>query len=214
MRFFMFLSALLALNLGGQAAAQDAIVEPMLYSVRGVAENDTLNIREIPAANSEKIGEFGPHQTGIEVVAVSDDGGWGLVNIQDQSGWVSMRFLTPLPGQPAKDLPKGLACSGTEPFWSIDFRPISAVIADWSIMGLSDKPTLYSEHWSESPVNRDNDSFGFSLSGQDVNADGFIRTGICDDGMSDRTYGFAVDVILHLGQGRRLVSGCCSLSQD
>ena len=213
MRTILFLPALIAsLTTSSIAISQDLEVAPKLYRVTGVADNDTLNIREMPDASSEIIGEFGPHQTGIEVVTTTEDGRWGLVNSNEQSGWTAMRFLASESDQ--INLPRGLTCSGTEPFWSLDFKPVTKVIGGWDYMGITEAPTIYQDVWTDAPINRSHDTFGFSLSGQDVNADGIIRTEMCDDGMSDRSYGFSVDIILHHRDERLLVSGCCSLSDD
>jgi hypothetical protein len=84
------LSLILALLVAMPAAAQDL---PALFRVTGVAANDVLNIRAEPSARAAIIGSFRPDAGGIEVVALSADGRWGLVNSGEQAGWSSMRYL-------------------------------------------------------------------------------------------------------------------------
>jgi hypothetical protein len=45
------------------------------------------------------VGAFAPTETGIEVIALSEDGGWGRVNTGEQAGWTSMRFSRASPAR-------------------------------------------------------------------------------------------------------------------
>ncbi len=199
----------------GPVNAQDIATDPALFDVAGVASNDVLNIRQSPDGSSEIIGALAFDQTSVEVIATIRDGTWGMVNAGEGVGWVAMRFMRISAGTP-DNLPEQLACSGTEPFWSLEFAPGGTAFADWSPMGLTnDKQSVYANFWSNSPSNRATRSWGFVLqdqiSGSPVGVTGFIRTELCNDGMSDREFGFSVDVILKTGD-QTLVSGCCSIS--
>jgi uncharacterized membrane protein len=194
--------------------AHALIIAPGLYDVDNVASNDVLNIRAQPSAQSEIIGVLRYNQQGIEVVATTPDGRWGLVNHQEQSGWVALRFLRESlawSGVP----PGGLICSGTEPFWSAEFFPSGPAQVDLSPMGLFETTILYNSYWSEQPMNRSGATSAFVMGAEastsGIRSSGIIRTELCSDGMSDRYFGFSIDMIL-TGTARAAVSGCCAIS--
>ncbi len=190
-------------------------VLPRLYDVVGVASDDVLNIRQLPGAGSPIVGTFAHDQKMIEVVATHGNDGWGLVNFNEGVGWVSMRFMK------ERSLGNGvfpafLHCGGTEPFWSLEFKPDQTASADWFMLWTdTDQPSIYQSFWAAAPVNRSPSTLGFTLldqsSGIRVDATGFVTTGLCNDGMSDRYYGLAVNMIIETPD-RALVLGCCSLS--
>ena len=187
---------------------------PGLFDVVNVASNDVLNVRASASGSSTKVGFLAYNQKSVEVITISDDSKWGLVNVDETSGWVSMRFMQASVASP-QNLPAGLACTGTEPFWFLHFNQNGMAAADWSPMGLTDQEgSIYSAFWSARPQNRINQTYGFELleelTGSGVTASGIIRTEMCSDGMSDRDYGFAIDLIL-AGPERKLISGCCSI---
>ncbi len=98
-----------------------------MFTVTGVAVNDTLNLRESPDANAPDIGDLQPEAT-VEILRLSEDGKWGRVENYDGVGWVSMRFmaLTPDTTGDGTDLPDGMprqfVCSDAEPFWELAFN--------------------------------------------------------------------------------------------
>ena len=213
-RFLAFVFALLS----WPAVAQD--IFPALYDVTGVAAQDVLNVRAEPSANEPIIGAFTPSETGIEVIALSDDGGWGRVNTGEQAGWVSMRFLARQPGQTAQDwsitresfAPRNLECFGTEPFWDLTLRPggtfefTDPFQGDGSALAGTYEPI-------QSSVSTGKQGFFGVIAGDPT---GFALTGIinremCSDGMSDRRYGLAIDLIRGDPTGERLDAGCCRL---
>lgn len=195
----------------------ELLVHPRLFDVTGVASNDVLNIRQLPSASSPKVGALAFNQRAVEVIATHNGGRWGLVNYGKGAGWISMRFMRELPSDP-NSFPTSLHCSGTEPFWFLNFWPGGTADADWSMM-LGGAPTLslYRAYWADTPVNRSSSKFGFKLLWQDAGpaaeVSGIIERGFCDDGMSERYFGYFVDVIVDSGQ-RRLISGCCSISDQ
>lgn len=197
------------------ATAAGAQPLPALFDVSGVASDDVLNIRAQPSASAEKIGALAHDATGVEVVAVSENGRWGLVNVEGRSGWVSLHFLRRDP-EAGRNLPAGLACSGTEPFWALAFSSDGTALAQWLMLGLpGDSSAIYDGYWSSPPVNRGPDPVAFALlremTATGVGATGIIRREYCDDGMSDQTYGLSINMVL-TGQERLFVDGCCSLS--
>ena len=181
------------------ALAQD-IRYPALFDVAGVAANDVLNIRAEPDSGAEILGSFAPKETGIEVLSLNDTGRWGLVNVDERSGWVSMAFLRPqFPGTGA--LPQTFVCFGTEPFWRLD-----ATQNGTSAFGeVTDPPTEF----ATGPVI---DARG-RTDVMALTADGFVvvlRRNLCSDGMSDRAYGLSSDIVVN---GEAVYSGCCTVSQ-
>jgi len=110
----MRLFAVLMVTLFGTIAAAQTL--PERFMVTDVASDDTLNIRAEPDATSDIIGEFGPNTLNVEILRVQE--GWGQVPTAEGLGWVSMRFLAENPW-PEGEVPRPLACSGTEPFWSL-----------------------------------------------------------------------------------------------
>lgn len=212
MKYLSFRLLTVLLVAATSPASAELSLVPALYQVTGVASDDTLNIRTSPSAGSTKIGAFAHNKDKVEVIDVSPDGNWGLVNINGQSGWTSGRFLRLMPGQPADNLPANMVCSGTEPFWVLEFGPFDTARGDWSFMGLTDGATNYGAIWTDSPLNRTPNRFGFDFPHSRVSVTGFVQTGLCNDGMSDLEYGFSVGIILRTPSDRLLVDGCCSLT--
>lgn len=180
---------------------------PALYDVQGVAADDVLNIRTGPSARAQIIGGLAPDARGIEVVARNAAGTWGQINTGEQSGWVSLRYMA-LRGVHIDhyNLPVGLRCFGTEPFWSLentggawDYRT-----PDMSREGL--------EIWIAQDSGISEDLRRMVLfNGLGGPATGFIYPAQCNDGMSDRAYGLAIGVMM--SPSAPLLSGCCSLSR-
>lgn len=192
-------SLILALALAAPAAAQDL---PALYEVTGVAANDALNVRAEPDATAEALGALPPGATGVEVVGLSDDGGWGLVALGGEaSGWVSMRFLAPQPGPPWWDAAAPLTCLGTEPFWSL---AVDGDSARWTTPEDSPGPGAVTARTTAIGVPG---ILGLALE----NGFAVIRRAECSDGMSNRAFGLEVDLFLHESLGLVGYTGCCAL---
>ncbi|WP_418592327.1 COG3650 family protein [Ponticoccus sp. (in: a-proteobacteria)] len=187
--------------LAGAAAAQDY---PRLHDVSGVASDDTLNLREAPSAKAPVVGELAHDARAIEVMRVEN--GWGRVNIKERAGWASIRYLAP---RADGDLPnaQALTCFGTEPFWSLHIRPgqtaqyRSPEVMDGETYGVGPLQRLWSP------------TLKYTLRGEggEGSLDAMIMPAYCDDGMSDREYGF--DVTLFLSREDRVYSGCCTLDE-
>lgn len=182
-------------------------VLPALFDVVGVAETDVLNIRTGPGGDTEVIGTLPPHARNIEVVGTNDTHRWGMIAYQGQTGWVSMRFLRVQDGQDAEAFPRRLACSGSEPFWSIAFQPGGFVVLDRPDVGQE----LLRLDWTGISRNDFISAYGFTVSGATLSITGAVRRRLCSDGMSDVTYGFGIDAVVEEVGNRTLWSGCCSL---
>ncbi len=176
---------------------------PALYDVTGVAADDVLNIREAPSASTAIIGELAPDQTGVEVVEISGDGKWGLVNSHEQSCWTSLRFLTPVAGGAMPDWPH-LTCFGTEPFWDVAIAQGARI----EMRSLQRDEQLTYATGTLNPVF----SWPYVFTGQDGpgNITVIAVPAQCNDGMSDREYGMR-GIVVYGSAGEYVLNGCCSL---
>ena len=176
---------------------------PALYQVSDVAEDDVLNIRAAPDASSSILGSFSHDASDIEVVELSLSGQWARVNIAEQSGWVSLRFLklqrveTGFAG-----LPAGLTCFGTEPSWDMQLTDQGLVLAQPN--GRQTFPITFTAPLADN-VNLGESGFLFTWDAGESMVHAHILPGRCNDGMSDRVYG------LHYVDTYLPNAGCCSL---
>ncbi|MDO5643472.1 MAG: SH3 domain-containing protein [Paracoccus sp. (in: a-proteobacteria)] len=200
---FLFVMAMLAAS---PALAQDRAL-PTLFDVTGVAANDVLNIRQTPSASAAVTGRLAPDQTRIEVVGLDASGRWGQVNTGEQAGWVSMRFLAPRANVwKAGQLPEGLICSGTEPFWSFS---ASDGTLNWQEPGHETRLSGLSV--MDSGIGGDRRRGLFVEDAHDI-LTASITPAACSDGMSDMAYGLAVTVIRQSRDGApRMNTGCCRI---
>jgi len=174
---------------------------PALHSVAGVAADDVLNIRAEPDAGAAIIGVLAPGATGVEVMSVTDSG-WGLINAGEGAGYVAMRFLSRDPAAPWFLLQDRLTCFGTEPFWALTFDADQGQSSFSTADDPSPQTATIATLWPGA---------GWSPSAAFALPDGIavLRPTACGDGMSDRSFGIAVD--LFRDGGNRL-SGCCALA--
>ncbi|MGP9789729.1 COG3650 family protein [Roseinatronobacter sp. NSM] len=179
---------------------------PQLFDLVDVSAGDVLNIRREPSGSGDIMGSFPPDATGIEVVTLNSTQRWGLVNTGEGTGWVFMRYLR-AQGQPIDhfNMPVGLRCFGTEPFWSI--RNDGGVWHYDSLNGDGGELTI--EIAQDSGIAQDFRRM-VRLTGPDGPATAFIYPEMCNDGMSDRAYGLSIGFMA--GPSAPLFSGCCSLS--
>lgn len=181
---------------------------PALYDVAGVSVGDVLNIRAEPGAASGVVGALAPLEKGVEVVRLSDDGGWGLVNASDGAGWVSMRYLSRQPGQDDGFLPGALSCFGVEPFWSLELASDGTVTFE---RAGSEPEELFptSRHTSATRPDR----LVFEAGGKMAGAVGFVTLSTCSDGMSEREYGMTLDLLMRFGANPGYYTGCCVIAR-
>lgn len=198
----MFRTALaLTLALSSPALATQEYILPTLFDVTGVAADDVLNIRAEPDASAPVIGTLAPDGQRIEVV--EERRGWGRVNTAEQSGWVSMRYLSYRTDVwESGALPSGFRCLGTEPFW--DAKPEGG---DLVLRSPEDQAG------DRRPVQAVLDSGVFRDPARVVVARDmtlFSHPQICSDGMSDRLFGLSAVLVIH-GEQPRMLSGCCMI---
>jgi uncharacterized membrane protein len=182
-------------------AALRAEVYPALHDVTGVAANDVLNIREAPSAGAPVIGTLAPNAKAVEVVAVAD--GWALVNTGERSGYAAMRFLTRSDGADWNALESPLTCLGTEPFWSLQIDPVKGKTRYQTPEDPEARVAAIDQKWPGTP---------WAPAAAVGLPEGLavLTPADCSDGMSEQSYGIAVDIFLQQGGAARL-SGCCQL---
>lgn len=169
---------------------------PALYDAAGVADDDVLNIRTAPDGASDIIASFAAGQSAIEVVRLGPAGKWGLVNAGETSGWVYMRYLARQTGQNGPEQPRPMNCSGTEPFWNAKIDESQSI--RFEIMG---EPPLTLSKGQIARANGSPVKFGALWSAPQTGIVGMMTRASCNDGMSDRSFGIAVDFLVfgHVG---------------
>jgi len=198
--------------LPGRAAGDLANGLPALFNVVNVAPSDQLNIRSQPDARSAKLGAYAHDRKGIEVIRLSDDGKWGEVIWNGQNGWISMRFVQPAPDGGFGTIPARLACSGAEPFWSLDLSPWSA-----RFEGMDTGAASYDVVWYAKSANNAHGSYAFWLDNNGNRKIAVLTRQLCSDGMSDITYGWTVyltDPFATRNEQKALLTGCCRIGTD
>ena len=189
----------------GLAGAQ---VLPALYDVVGVAGNDVLNIRTSAAADVAILGSLPPDAKAVEVVALSADGKWAQVNAGEAAGWVALRFLHRQDRPDWFALHSSLVCSGTEPFWTLYLDTKSAHINTPDEEG----PELdLIAVWPGTPQNQ---TAAVQYASEDTNGMAVLRGQACSDGMSDQSFGIALDLFQAASPGHppQTLHGCCNLA--
>ncbi len=176
---------------------------PAAFQVNDVSEGDVLNIRAEPSAASPVVGTIGPYGLHVEVTRLSDDGRWGRVGLSEGNGWVAMRFLSPMPVEDPAAVPRPLTCLGTEPFWSASLLPRGE---EFSSPETGPVPlTLLEQAVSD-------EGFLFRLEeGPTLIRTVIVRRAMCNDGMSDREFGFSALMFTEAPDGNATVAGCCTL---
>jgi len=183
---------------------------PALYDVRDVAADDVLNIRANASVGSHIIGALAPDQQAVEIIELSENKKWGLVNTSEQSGWASMRYLRPVGGRawPSGQIP--LYCFGTEPFWSLQIKPVSGN-ARFELMGETPEILLIKQFLQSARGYPPEIHIRFD----NIGVNGANLTGnICSDQMSDRLYGIEAQIFSVSDDPLTPPSmgyGCCSL---
>ncbi|EAQ03927.1 hypothetical protein OB2597_11806 [Pseudooceanicola batsensis HTCC2597] len=203
----MILRALVVLLFlsGGPVAVAEPF--PALYDVVGVARDDVLNIRAEPDARAEILGTFAPDRRGVEVGAVSDDGGWGQVNAGGRSGWASLTYLERRDGQEDGDFPPVRRCLGTEPFWSL-----GQGAGRWRYETPGGIDVTMDETWRGRSSGR-LDRFGVVMGRAGMRARMVVARQSCSDGMSDKAFWLTADILIERSDGEReMISGCCTIS--
>jgi len=188
----------------GWAMAQSL---PALYEVAGVQQNDTLNVRSGPSTTFRVIAKLGPNDTGIELVDTDESGDWGLILLDEGSGWVALKYLARQPNQPENGMLRYLNCTGTEPFWGFTlgldrkakFTRLDETIPFDSVLTV--------------PSDNRPDRHALFADGGEVVITAMVGRNQCSDGMSDRIYGLGIDILVTDQSQVKVYSGCCSVAR-
>ncbi len=201
-------SIFLLLALAGSIARAESLAEslPAFYNVAGIAQDDVLNVRAAPDIAARILSTLPHDATGLEIVARDADERWGQINIGEQTGWISLRFLARQPGQPDDRLPRPLACFGNEPFWKLTLPQDGPA----EIARIDAEPVQINTLDPVTSANRTDRYAVFGQGSEQVFTFIFHRDQ-CSDQMSDRAYGMSVDVFMTEDSGVSYVTGCCSL---
>jgi len=194
-------AAILWLAVSARMAAADGL--PALHDVTGVAGNDVLNIRAAPDATAPVLGSIAPDATGVEVVGLSPDGRWAVVNTGEGRGYAALRYLARQAAPEWFSLQVPLTCSGTEPFWSFAYDPAQPVAVFSTPEGQA--PFELTTRWPGTPYQR---TAALALGDRRFAT---LQAAACSDGMSDRAYGIAASFFMIGSTGPAILSGCCSL---
>lgn len=195
---------LIALSCPANAAQENW---PAVYDVSGVTADDVLNVRAAPSTDAEIIGSLQADAKAVEVIRVDSGQRWGLVNIGEGTGWVSLAYLSPRSEAGAGAFPAIRICHGTEPFWSLSLDEAGGAI--FKTPGANPQTGMVLSRWTS--LNRP-DRHGFSARIGTTDYVGMVGQSMCNDGMSDMEYGLSMDLILDgSNSDARLLSGCCSL---
>ncbi|MEO0370426.1 MAG: SH3 domain-containing protein, partial [Pseudomonadota bacterium] len=169
------------------------------------------NVRTGPSTEFDVIEKLSANAQGLEVVDLDKTGEWGLINVKDVSGWVSLRFMQRQTGQDEEGLPRSLACYGTEPFWSFNVAPdLSATFEEPAEDSV--KQTEIDALVVVPSANRTDRHALFGDGGEQIFTT-MVGHNQCFDGMSDRTYGLSIDLLVTDEAGVNVYSGCCSVGQ-
>ncbi len=169
---------------------------PMFHDVTGLQPGDHLNIRAAPSADADIVGTLAPDAVDVEVTATQ--GNWARINNGEGAGWVAMRYLTAAAEAPTLG---AIACFGTEPFWSLD-------VGNDGTLHFTDAEGTDLKDAAGPPV--------FAAGRNDTAAriaptmSLVIEARECSDGMSDRRYGIAAQ-LLRDDPTAPLLTGCCAL---
>jgi uncharacterized membrane protein len=183
------------------AGISHAFDYPALHSVVGVDANDVLNVRSAPSAAAQILGALKPTAEAVEVLRTTDDGKWGLINIDEATGWTAMRFLKKTSADYLKT-----QCFGTEPFWGASFG--NEVFFELA----GETPLKFRVLFNTRSTNR-TDRFATIATRPAGKLIATTSIKECSDGMSDRLFGLSVEVLVEGQAGWSQFSGCCSLQK-
>jgi uncharacterized membrane protein len=103
-------------------------------------------------------------------------------------------------GDDFSGMPVNLRCTGMEPFWHAEITPD----AKFNFTKMGEETSVMPVESSIMSRNNMRSNYAFRTD----RFTGFIRRAECSDGMSDMTYGWALDLLEMDVDG--LWSGCCS----
>lgn len=186
-----------------------------VYSVTGVDDSDTLNVRsrigQFPTfSKAPVVGTIPPDADHVKATGVSIELNgtlWREIRYGSVSGWVNDHFLK-LSTYPTA--PTNLFCFGTEPFWGIEVNGDTGRLTGPEFPDAIELSLLAQRDglgrrnlWVYYLQTVDNSSVMTAL---------LEYTDACSDGMSDFTYAYDL-YLLGLRPGEGPAHGCCTTSR-
>ena len=166
-----------------------------------------LTLRDAP--DGAPVAELAPSTL---VEATAESGAWVRVPLAESDAWAARDALTVASVARLGDsaLPVGLLCSGTEPFWSLrldaDGAAFSEPGAETDVLGVFAIAPAIGRPRFPALVTMMQDARSMVA---------IIRPSACNDGMSDRTQPWQVDLVRQepdgVGGVLTLHTGCCRL---
>ncbi len=200
--FIAMVSWLLSAHFSAAQEVQVYEVNHIYFKVTDVRDDDVLNIRAGPSAQYDIVGRYLPRESLVEVLGVTQDQKWALVNILEGVGWTSMRYLAPISPVTYKtsNVPFALRCSGGEPNWIATLGRKSVLFSVFG--GISDTYRLesvraYRNPWTVTLVGGNGGSVAFDIRKDEQ---------LCSD-EAGNLFPWSVDAFI----AESTYTGCCSL---
>ena len=183
---------------------------PRYYEVSGISPGDALNVRAGPSTQFRDIGNLRPDGSPVEILSYSEDVKWGRLVWGEGNGWVFLDFLKPIFPEKLSgvEVPIGLMCSGTEPFW--DFTIASAAEVQFNML-FSDTVASAAIDAAVVADSRPTTPVAVIASSEQAELMAILDRQQCTDGMTDREYGWSVDLLVTQQNSPRFLTGCCTL---
>ena len=200
--FIVLASWLLSAQASAAQEVQVYDVNHIYFKVTNVRDDDVLNIRAGPSAQYDIVGRYLPRESLVEVLGVTRDQKWALVNISEGVGWTSMRYLASISHVTYKtsNVPFALRCSGGEPNW---MATLGRKTISFSVFGsISDTYRLesvraYRNPWTVTLVGGNGGSVAFDIRKEEQ---------LCST-EAGNLFPWFVDVFI----AESTYTGCCSL---
>jgi len=190
-------------------------VRPSYYRVFDFDVGDSFKVRSEPVAGAPVIGEYAPEAGPVEILKIEGD--WGYVIAGEGNGWVNMVYLNevPVPKVGKSQLPQGLVCAGTEPFWYSEISGEEITYSRLDDAGLrfsiNEAGGFEGRVGPNSFIQASMTNDANEVNGSDSVLYAIVLGRQCSDGMSDRNYGWWVNLLITTPRGTSALDGCCSL---
>ena len=192
------------------AAAGAAAEPPQRHVVTDLPPGEALNVRAEPSAAAADIGDLGDGAL-VEVLRTDAEKRWGQIVHGEGNGWIALRYARPVEPERVGEspIPAGLICTGTEPFWSLRIDGAERVVfAEPGDEGVVEREAEV--EWAGAASGRSGFPAALRAGSGLEDYALVLRPGACRDGMSDRVYGWAAELLA----GQRLLTGCCRLDPE
>jgi len=195
-----------SLVIGSFALCNTAFSQSGYYQVAELEDSNHLNVRAEPTADSADLGDIASNSKPYEVIETDETGKWGKILWLEGSGWVALKYMVPIQVEQLlqTEVPVGLVCAGTEPFWTIELQSQQTAVFTTSEFtnSLSVVAAKPSRNGAGFPV-------AVELQSEHYSTISVLKRAACADGMSDISYGWTIDTAIQ--PQLQLLSGCCFL---